>query len=143
MLYLKNKKEGFSLLELILAIAIFSLGSVAMSTLLIDSNITTRLGTERTEALFYAKEGIEAVRSIRDNSWAGLEIGTHGLDNSGVAWAFSGALEEINGKYTRTVEVSSVSTSTKNVSVNISWNITSGRTASTTLETVLTNWRNS
>lgn len=144
--FIKNKKNnnlGFSLLELVLAIAIFSLGSVAMATLLIDSSISTRLGTERTMALLYAKEGVEAVRSIRDNSWADLEDGTHGLLNSGGGWSFNSSSDLIDDKYTRiiTVVASSTSTSTKEISVNISWTLTPGRTASTTLNTILTNWK--
>ncbi len=134
-------KRGFSLLELVLAIAIFSLGSVALATMLIDANLSTRLATDRTEALFYAKEGISAVRSLRDNSWASLTNGEHGLDNSSAPPFFSGSSDEIDSKYTRVVTVSEISSSTKNIAINISWDLTPARIASTTLETVLTDWK--
>jgi prepilin-type N-terminal cleavage/methylation domain-containing protein len=144
-----NKKKantGFSLLELVLAVAIFSLGSFAMATMLIDSNISTRLSTERTEALFHAKEGIEAVRSIRDNDWSDLVEGSAGLavDPNTSLWTLSGSSDSIgdNDKYTRTVSISTdpENENLKNVSVNIAWNFTPSRIASTTLSTIFSDW---
>jgi prepilin-type N-terminal cleavage/methylation domain-containing protein len=141
MKYYKNKKEGFSLLELILAIAIFSIGSVALATLLIDANLSTRLGGERTEALFYAKEGVEAVRSIRDNSWSDLTDGTYGLSNIDGAWALAADPDLIDNKYTRSVEINETATSTKSINISVVWNVNPGRTASTSLLTILTDWK--
>lgn len=141
----KNNKKGFSLLELILAIAIFSLGSIAMATLLIDSNISTKIGSERTSALFYAREGAEAVRLIRDNSgWSSLIDGTYGVSNAGGDWSLAGDSDLIDDKYTRTIGIYDHPTYTlmKNIIVTVSWNVTSGRTATTTLNTMLGNWKN-
>jgi prepilin-type N-terminal cleavage/methylation domain-containing protein len=142
-------KSGFSLLELVLAVAIFSFSSFALATMIIDSNISTRLSADRTDALLYAKEGVEAVRSIRDNdwtSWASTTEGNHGLSintvGSSSAWVFSGTSDLIDNKYTRTVNIatdSEVPTS-KDVAVNIAWDLTPGRIASTTLLTIFSNW---
>lgn len=145
MFIVKNKKLGFSLLELVLAIAVFSLGSFAVATMLIDSNISTKLSSERIEALFYAKEGIDAVRSIKENTaWAEFSDGEYGLDNSGGNWVLSVSPDLINDKYTRTVTVEAVEgfTTVKNVSVEIAWDLTPARRVSTVLSTVLTNWEN-
>jgi prepilin-type N-terminal cleavage/methylation domain-containing protein len=136
-----NKMKGFSLLELILAIAIFSIGSVALATLLIDANLSTRLSGERTEALFYAKEGVEAVRSIRDSSWSDLTDGTYGLSNIDGAWALAADPDLIDNKYTRSVEINETATSTKSINVSVVWNVNPGRTASTSLLTILTDWK--
>jgi len=133
---------GFSLLELILAVAIFSLGSIAMATLLIDSNISSKLSLERTEALLYAKEGIESVRSIRNSGWLNLTDGSYGLVNDGSTWFFSGASDLIDDKYTRVVNVQTVSTSTKSVSITVEWDLTPVRTSSVVLNTIFTNWVN-
>ncbi len=143
---LKTKKNilrqaGFSLLELTLAIAIFSLGSVGMATLLIDSNLSTKLAGERTEALLYAKEGIDAVKSIRDSNWDSVSVGVHGLVSNSGAWVFDGSPDLISGKYTREVDVVSATSTIKNVSVTVSWDLVSGRPASVVLDTILTNWR--
>ncbi len=139
---IRNKiNKGFSLLELILAVTIFSMSAYSLTALLIDSDISTRLNTEKIEALSYAKEGIVAVRSIRDNSWSDLGLGNHGLTNDG-SWSFSDTQDTIDDKYTRVVNVSDIATSTKNISVTVTWNLTESRPASVVLNTVLTNWRN-
>jgi len=141
------KSRGFSLLELVLAVAIFSFSSFALATMIIDSNISTRLSADRTEALLYAKEGIEAVRSIRDNdwtTWVGTADGDYGLliDAASSTWIFDNSPDRINDKYTRTItlDTNSEVDSSRDVSVNISWDLTPGRIASTTLSTVFSNW---
>jgi prepilin-type N-terminal cleavage/methylation domain-containing protein len=147
----KNSKDknGFSLLELVLAVAIFSFSSFALATMIIDSNISTRLSTDKTDALFYAKEGVEAVRSIRDNdwtAWASTTDGNYGLSintvGSSSAWIFNGASDLIDNKYTRTVNIATdpVVPTSKDVTVNIAWDLTPGRIASTTLLTIFSNW---
>lgn len=133
-------KCGFSLLELILVIAIFSLSSFALASMLIDANLSTKLSTEQTEALFYAKEGIEAVRAIRDNDWASLTDGDHGLEINST-WVFHDNFDLIDNKYTRTVSIITVDDSTKNISVNVVWALTSSRMSNITLNTILTNWK--
>jgi len=142
-----NDKNGFSLLELVLAVAIFSFSSFALATMIIDSNISTRLSADRTDALLYAKEGVEAVRSIRDNNWtawASTTVGNYGLsiNTASGTWQFSSTSDLINNKYTRTVNIATdpVASTSKDVTVNIAWNLTSGRIASTTLVTVFSNW---
>jgi len=133
-------KNGFSLLELVLAIAIFSVSSIGLATMLIDANLSTKTSSDRIEALLYAKEGVEAVRAIRDADWTDLTDGNHGLISSGGVWAFSGSSDTIASKYTRTVNIEAVSASTKNVSVTVAWDITVTRPVSVVLTTVLTNW---
>lgn len=145
-----NYKLGFSLLELLLAVAIFALGSFALITILIDSNINTRLSTERTDALFHAKEGINAIRSIRDRvAWAELIDGDYGLAYVDGDWTLSTSSDlidsnsEVNdNKYERTVTLTEVSSSTKNVSVNINWDLTPARNVNVVLNTIITNWKN-
>ena len=142
-----NKKLGFSLLELILAIAVFSIGSFALATLLIDSNISTKLSTERINALLYAKEGIGAVQSIRNSGWAALTDGNHGLSHANSSWSFVSSSDLIDNKYTRVISIANTpganpATSSKTVTSNVSWNLTPVRIASTTITTILTNWGN-
>lgn len=139
--------RGFSLLELVIAIAIFAFGSFAMGAMLIDSNVSTNISIERTEALFYAKEGLEAVRSIRDNDWntiSALTDGNHGISISSSTWNFSGVADTLNTKFTRTVYVTASSTASfvKNVAVTVDWPLLSGKLATTTLNTLVTNWIN-
>lgn len=144
-----KRSGGFSLLELVIAIAIFAFASFAMGAMLIDSNVSTNVSIERTEALLYTKEGIEVVRSIRDNdfaAWSVLADGNHGLsiNTSSSTWVLSGIADILDTKFTRVVNISSSSTAPflKNISVTVDWPLASGRLASTTLETVISNWIN-
>lgn len=142
MFYILSKQKGFSLLELVLAIAIFSLGSIAMATLIIDSNLSTKMAIERTEAIFYAKEGLEAVRSVRDSDWADLDAGNYGLNfEAEGSWRLINDPDLINNKYTRTVSISDRSLDTKDVVSTITWDVTPSREASVSLTTILGNWR--
>lgn len=122
-----NKKSGFSLLEVVLAVAIFALSSFALSTMMIDSNISTKLSQERITAMLYAKGGIETAKKMRDISWSGLISTSTTFDN----------------KYLRGITVTPDATSTKNVAVSVSWDLTTGRRATTTLYTILTKWASS
>jgi prepilin-type N-terminal cleavage/methylation domain-containing protein len=142
-----RKNRGFSLLELVIAIAIFAFGSFAMGAMLIDSSVSTNISIERTEALFYAKEGLEAVRSIRDNDWntvSALTDGNHGITISSSTWNFNNVADTLNTKFTRTIYISASSTASflKNVAVTVDWPLQSGKLATTTLNTIVTNWIN-
>ena len=70
-----------------------------------------------------------------------MTIGNHGLVNVG-GWSFSSSSDLINNKYTRVVNIANgvTSTSTKDISINIFWNLNAGRVSSVLLNTVLTNW---
>ena len=61
--------KGQSLLEVIVAMAIFALISAAMITLSLGGFTALEQGGEHTEAKALAQEGIEAVRAIRDSAW--------------------------------------------------------------------------
>lgn len=141
-------KKGFSLLELVLAVAIFSMFSIGLGYMLIDSNLTTRLAGERILALLHAKESIDAVQSIGENDWGALTEGDHGLGFVADTWSFSGESDMIDSdpnldddKYTRVINIANTATSTMTVTVTISWSVTDTRSAEVALTTLITNWR--
>jgi len=99
-------KKGFSLIEVILAVAIFGLFATALIGLLMSSYGGNFQSEERNVAVLYAEEGSEAVWSIRRQAWNLLANGDHGLDNSSGYWQFSGTSESLNdGKYTRVITI--------------------------------------
>lgn len=67
----RDKKAGFTLIESIVAIGIFTVGiSVAINlinSVLINAGTRTR---DKIIAGYLAQEGIEVMRNIRDNNWA-------------------------------------------------------------------------
>ena len=65
----KQKKNGFSLLEVLVAITVLTVGLVGVVGL-INYNISiSRTSPEKIIAVNLAQEGIEVVRNIRDSNW--------------------------------------------------------------------------
>lgn len=111
---MKKLQEGFSIIEVILAAAVFVTFASSAVVAVISAINTNRLGAEQTIANQYASEGIEAVRSIKNQSWTTFisktDAGTTGVTNSSGVWAFSGTSDTLSSdsRFTRTITVSSV-----------------------------------
>lgn len=64
-------KKGFTLMEIIVAMAVITT-TLAVSIALISFSISgTRIGKSKIIATALAQEGIEIVRNIRDSNWLG------------------------------------------------------------------------
>ena len=74
----KNQKSkvrnqaGVSLLELILAIAVFVVGSASVAHLFIGAQTSATYSVDKTQAILLAKEGIEEVRATRSGNFDNL-----------------------------------------------------------------------
>lgn len=132
--------KGFSLVEVLLSVSIFGLLVVFLVGGLIYGQEGTALGGVRTRATFLAEEGLEASRNIRDSGFANLTNGTYGLSNSSSHWAFSGSSDTID-EFTRSITISSVDTSRKQIVSEVSWQQNPQRQGSVQLTTYLTNWK--
>lgn len=107
--YPLNAQDGQSILEVIVAMAIFSLIAVAMASMAVGGFVSLQQGGEQTEAEALAQEGIEAVRSLRDNAWNINTYSTSSVSVSGSAWVFDGeGTTETVGQYTRTLSFDNV-----------------------------------
>jgi type II secretory pathway pseudopilin PulG len=161
---LKTKKQskelGQSLVEIIIAVSIFVVIAGSAVVVVLGSMSSSRLGEEETQASFYAVEGLEVAKSIKNKNWMDLQDGDHGLSKSSGEWVFVGASDSngSNDKFTRVVNVSSVyrgidgnivdsggsvDSDTKKVTSTISWDFTPGRPDSVQMVEYLTNWQES
>lgn len=141
---IKKLSKGQSLVELLVAIGIFVIVIAGLIFLVLDSYITGRLASEITVANFLTEEGIEAVRSIRDNNFADLTAGSHGLVISGGHWIFQGTSEDISGELragTRIITIEDAGIDRKKITSQINWQFSEGRTEEVKLVTYLTNWQ--
>ena len=147
-----KRNKAFSLMELVLAIAIFAIGSIVAGNLMIDANTATRIDLDKAQAVLIAREGIEAVTSIRDANFAYLSTSTwpHGLESGGggFGWAFSTATSTVvEAKFYRSIYITLnptsdfTSTSTAIATSTVTWENARGVSDSVSLTTVLTNWR--
>lgn len=155
-LFLIGDHKGFSVIEVILASAIFLIFSTGGIAVVLQGLEANRLGSEESIANQFASEGIEASRSIRDQSYANLvnSTGTGVTRNATGVWTFAGTNNTFN-KFTRVIVVSSVQrdgsgnivasggtvdANTKKITSTVTWNFTPTRTDSVVLTTYLTNW---
>lgn len=151
----KKIRRGFSLIEIVLAIAIFATISTSMVGVVLQGLGLNRLSAEETIANQYASEGLEAVKSIKNQSYSLLaDTATVGLSSSSGVWVFSGTSNSID-KYTRTISISPVQRdtsgnivqsggtadpSTKKITSTVNWTVSGSRQNSVLLSTYLTNW---
>ncbi len=151
----KKPSSGQSVIEVIIAVAIFVILASGSVTVILGSFLSSRQGSEETQASFYAQEGLDAVKSIRDQSWEFLVDGDHGLSFAGGKWVFNGT-SEVLGKYTRKITISPVNRSvggdiaptggtldpnTKKAVALVTWNFTPIKTSSVEMSSYLTNWQ--
>ncbi len=101
--------SGHSVVELLIAIAIFTIISSAIIFLTLDSEIASQKDAERTRAILVAQEGLEAVRSIRDKDFASLTNGTYGLILQNGKWVLGGT-SDTTDNMTRTIDIVNTAT---------------------------------
>jgi len=151
------KKNGFSIIEILVAIGIFAVIATAVVPAIIQTFTMARLGDNETNATLYAQEGIEAARSIKNQAFTNLVNGNYGTATGSGVWAFSGT-SNTKDLYTRQINVATVSrdssgnisapgcanladSSTKQVTSTVTWNSSPTRSNNVTLQAYFTNWR--
>lgn len=151
----QNKKsKGFSLIELVLAIAFFAI--IAGGTILpiINSHLNQLEVSKRIQANAVLNETWEALRAIRNRDWANIANGTYGLDQTSGIWEFSGASDVVNG-ITRSITISNAERNlmqnlvesggmndpnSKRVSIQLSWDSTPYSSHSIEVDSLITNY---
>jgi len=116
----EKNQRGISLIETILAIAVLSLLLGGISGVFLYGQESTQYSGQLARASFLADEGLEALRSIRNNNFSSLSAGTYGLDSSGGQWSLSGS-SDITGIFTREIIISSVDADRFDVTSRITW----------------------
>lgn len=101
--------RGFTLVEAVVAMTVFVIGTVGLVQLATLAKATSEEGQETVKVSNYLQEGIEAARIIRDANWANMIPGTYRLNaqaGQSPPWQLiAGGSETIDGKYQRTITV--------------------------------------
>ncbi len=132
--------SGFSLIEIILAVALLGLVSTIIVGGLVYGQDAPRVSGQRNRATFLAQEGLDATRIIRDEGFSNLTNGTHGLALVNGKWAFSGTSDKTD-IFTRSVTVNSIDSNTKNVESRVVWNSSPQKQSNVVLTAQFTNFR--
>lgn len=153
---LSHINKGFSLVEIILAIALFAIFSFGAIGVVLQGMEANRLSTEQTVALEYASEGLEAARSIKNQSFAALvNTAATGITKNGTSWGFNGANNLFSNRFDRVITVTdvqrdgngnivasggTVDPNTKKITSTVSWTVSGTRNDTVSLSTYLSNW---
>lgn len=109
-----NNQSGFSVMEIIVAASLFVIFVAGIYQILIFSTKSIHQSARKVEAAYLVQEGIEVVRTLRNNGWAAnvapLVVGQiYYPEIASGSWILSsanpGVLSEI---YTRTVVLDTV-----------------------------------
>ncbi len=137
-----KSSAGFSIAETIIAGALFTLIGSGLAAAWLYGQESILLSGERTQAVFLAEEGLEAVRDIRDDIFTNLSDGTYGLMISNNEWILSGS-QDITDIFTREITIETVDSDRKKITSTVTWSQGGQRTGVVTLVTRLTNWQES
>lgn len=137
---LRQFNKGFSLVEVILSVAIFAMFISALAGVYLTGAETSHLAGNRNKAIFISQQGLEAARSIRDEDPDSFANGTFGLDDTSGSWAFSGT-SDTSDIFTREVTVSDYSLDVKEVSSTVTWQQSNFRSGEVVLTTLLSLWQ--
>ena len=135
-----DKGSGFSLVEVLLAIALLAILVTTFVGALVYGQQAVALAGTRARAVLLLDEGVEAVRNIRNANFANLTAGTKGLAITNNRWVFSGS-SDTTDIFTRQVVVSSIDPNRRRVTVTVQWQQTPQRVGVVQALTYFTNWR--
>ena len=145
------------MLEVIVAVAVFSLIASAMAVMVLGGSSALIQGGQQTEAEYLAQQGIEIARSIRDQAWNNMIFNQSSVSTSSEQWVFDGeGTNQTIGKYTRIISFSDVCRDSsdeittcpgvytdlhaKKVTVDVSWEVRNGISNTVQQIAYLTNW---
>ncbi|HRH93068.1 MAG TPA: hypothetical protein PKV72_00885 [Candidatus Peribacteria bacterium] len=134
-------REGSLLLEALVAIAIFALFLGGIGLTLAIGERSTVAGGDHVRAAFVGEQALEAVRQMRNVSFASVTTGTHGVKLINKVWAFTGTSITTSDGYTSKVNVTTKTADWLQVQSTTTWNFGKSRTGSLVLTSYITNWR--
>lgn len=137
-------KYGQTLIEILVALAVFVLVLSVVFMLVGSHFLNSRQAQGNALALWLTEEGLEASRAIRDNNWDDLASGNHGLAIVNNHWVFSGLQEDISPQLnqgTRQVQITDLNQDRKMITTEISWPFSPSRNNQVTLTTIFSNWQ--
>lgn len=141
-----GKRDGFSLIEGILAAGLLGMLVTSLVGLFIYGQESTRIAGTRMIAVFLAEEGMEAARNIRDDLFTNLVADTDPYAITTVNDIYElvdVADPDVDdlGIYTRTILIESETLPIrKKVTSTVTWPISPARTGTVTIENHFTEW---
>lgn len=156
-MFSKSFLSGQSLLEVVIALAIFSLIAAAFVSLTLGSVSSVGYGTDWLTAATLADLGVGAARAIRDNAWNNLIAGPSTVGTTTDGWIFTGVgSQTFSDRFNRTITLSPTcrdaldllapcpatrpDLETMALKVEVNWPSPIGATQTIRRQTYLANW---
>ena len=127
---------GVALVEVLVALAVFSISMSAVVLLFFGNQTSGYNIANSRDAMGYARNGIEAVRAIRDRDWNELGDGPHGLRFNNNQWEFWETSDSRNN-LTRTVTITTDIDGNKFIESKVTWIVSSTHKPQIVLNEVL------
>jgi len=141
---LRRWQAGQSLFEALLALAVFVTAIAVIAHLFLGAYYSAVYSSEKSQAVFLAREGIGAVRSMRDADFENMGEKTDaGIVLSDNKWTFQDDPDE-TGKFTRQIDILDISNNEEaiwQVTSTITWQSLKGGEISVSFVENLTAWR--
>ena len=150
----RRTPKGFSLIEIVISVALFMIIASGLAVLAIGGPLNSLENQKRTQADAFLTESWEAVKSIRNQDWALITNGTHGLSSLSSKWLFSGSSDSYAG-ITRQITVEdvqrddsgnivvsggTVDLDTKKITIDLSWSPTANSSQNLSVQSYLTHY---
>lgn len=127
-------------MEVLVAIMVSSIGLMAIGLIIIDANTAMRQGLERTQATLLAREGLEAVRAIRNGTFDNIAPGTYGVQVAAGKWTFT-ASPDIQDQFSRSILITGIDNDTRQVQSAVTWTFAGNRQGTVAITDYLTDWQ--
>jgi type II secretory pathway pseudopilin PulG len=115
-----RKESGQILVEVLVALGLFVVIISAVIIFFFNGQLSALSTVKTRKALDIARNGIEAVRFIRDADWVNMTDGQYGLEFVSDQWQFTGT-SDTTGEYTRVISISTYESDVKQVTSRVIW----------------------
>lgn len=139
-----SNSSGFTLIEVLLASSLLIIVISGIVGAIFYGTESSIISAKRTQATHIAEQGLEAVKNIKDSDYqafSALADGTYGLQQNSGQWQLVQGSPDVQNNFTRTVTLSTVNPTTKEVNISVNWQQNLQRTGVFNLVGRLTNWR--
>jgi Tfp pilus assembly protein PilV len=118
--FLKQKNMGFTLVETLVSISIFSMAILGLLSILASGITNTTYAKQKMAADYLAQEGIECIRNTRDN-YVLYQDSTHDWSKFVALNVNNITCPSVDASFVRVLGKTSVNLDEVKISSNVSW----------------------